>query len=249
MGTFDLTSEWRELLPSTVRVVAGPLLKQPPPLTPNELASAGSVSARRLRELQCGRFYAKQALSELGITNVDLPIGRDRAPIWPDRVIGSITHVQRGTSGYCAAAVASKNEVSALGIDLEYDRGLPPPVWPRFLSEAELCQISALPAADREAEALTRWCMKESVVKAAGRMLEPISIETRRDPKSTLFCAILALRPGNLKGKTNSWQGRIARLDGLILAAIAITSAEPGSGLVRIPAIKPCGARASDGSR
>jgi hypothetical protein len=133
--------------------------------------------------------------------------------------------------------------VSALGIDLEYDRGLAPLVWPRFLSEAELCQISALPAADREAEALTRWCIKESIVKASGRILEPISIETRRDPKSALFGAILALRPGDLKGKTNCWQGRVARLNSLILAATAITSAEPGSVSVGIPAIRPCTAQ------
>jgi hypothetical protein len=111
-----------------------------------------------------------------------------------------------------------------------------------------LRQISALPAADREAEALIRWCIKESIVKASGRILEPISIETRRDPKSALFCAILALRPGDLKG-TNFWQGRIARLNGLILAAIAITSAEPGSVLVGIPAINLMRRGASDGGR
>jgi hypothetical protein len=240
MGIFDLTSEWRQLLPDSVHVVAGPLLEQPPPLTPNELVSAGPVSAKRLRELQCGRFYAKQALSELGVSNVDLPIGRNRAPIWPDQIIGSITHVQRGASGYCAAAVARREEVSALGIDLEYDSGLAPLAWPRFLSEAELRQIFALPAADREAEVLTRWCIKESILKASGQILEPISIGTRRDPKSASFFGISALRPGDLTGETNSWQGSVARLNGLILAAIAITSAEPGSVLVGIPAIKPC---------
>jgi 4'-phosphopantetheinyl transferase EntD len=243
MGTFDLTSEWQRLLPSSVHVASGPLLGQPPPLTPNELASVGSVSTKRLRELQCGRYYAKQALSELGISNVDLPIGRNRAPIWPDQIIGSITHVQRGASGYCAAAVARRDEVSALGIDLEYDNGLAPLMWPRFLSEAELREISALPAADREAEVLTRWCIKESLVKASGKILEPISIDTRRDPKSASFSAISALRPTDFKGETNSWQGRIARLNGLILAAVAITSAEPGSVLVGIPAIKPCAAQ------
>jgi 4'-phosphopantetheinyl transferase EntD len=234
MATFDLTSEWRQLLPGSVHVVAGPLLEQSPPLTPNELASAGFVSAKRLRELQCGRFYAKQALSKLGISNVDLPIGRNRAPIWPDRVIGSITHIQREASGYCAAAVARRDEVLELGIDLEYDSGLAPVVWPRFLSKAELRQISDLPAADREAEVLTRWCIKESIVKASGQILEPVAIDTERNTKSASFSAIST---GKF-GETNFWQGRIARLNGLIFAAIAITGAEPGSVLVRTSAIK-----------
>jgi 4'-phosphopantetheinyl transferase EntD len=242
MGAFDLTSEWRQLLPRSVHVVAGPLLEQPPPLTPNELASAGSVSAKRLLELQCGRFYAKQALSAFGVSDVDLSIGRNRAPIWPDQVIGSITHIQRGSSGYCAAAVARRDEVSALGIDMEYDSGLTALAWPRFLSEAELREISALPAPDREAEVLTRWCIKESIIKATGQVLEPISINTLSDLKTKSFSAnFSAVQFG--EGKTNSWKGRIRRLNGLILAAVAITSAEPGSLLVRIPAINSCAAQ------
>jgi 4'-phosphopantetheinyl transferase EntD len=229
MWTFDLTLEWRQLLPSSVRVAAGPFLEQLPPLTPNELTSAGPVSAKRLRELQCGRFYAKQALLELGISNVDLPIGRNRAPIWPDRVIGSITHVQRGASGYCAAAAARRDEVSALGIDLEYDSGLASPAWPRFLSEAELRQISALPAADREAEVLTRWCIKESIMKASGQILEPISIDTHRAPQKASFSACSAPHSQHLRMSTSYWQGHVARVNGLVLAAIAITDCEPDS--------------------
>jgi len=238
MGTFNLTSEWRQLLPRSVHVVAGPLLEQPPPLTPNELASAGSVSAKRLLELQCGRFYAKQALSALGVFDVDLSIGRNRAPIWPNQIIGSITHVQRGSSGYCAAAVARRDEVSALGIDMEYDSGLTPPAWPRFLSEAELHEISALPAPDREAEVLTRWCIKESIIKATGQVLEPISINTVSDPINKSFSATFsAIQFG--ESKISSWKGRIGRLNGLILAAVAIPSAEPSPLLVRIPAKNP----------
>jgi enterobactin synthetase component D len=39
----------------------------------------------------------------------------DRAPIWPDRVVGSITH----TGDFAAAAVAWSADIAGLGIDSE----------------------------------------------------------------------------------------------------------------------------------
>ena len=42
-------------------------------------------------------------------------MAEDRAPIWPDDVVGSITH----TGGFAAAAVAWAADIAALGIDSE----------------------------------------------------------------------------------------------------------------------------------
>ena len=84
MDEFDFAEVWKQLLPANVQVAAGPIMKEPPPLTSNELASAGSVSPTRLRELQCGRYYAKQALLKLGVEHVELLVAKNRAPAWPN---------------------------------------------------------------------------------------------------------------------------------------------------------------------
>jgi 4'-phosphopantetheinyl transferase EntD len=42
-------------------------------------------------------------------------MAEDRAPIWPDGVVGSITH----TGGFAAAAVAWAADIAGLGIDSE----------------------------------------------------------------------------------------------------------------------------------
>ena len=42
-------------------------------------------------------------------------MAEDRAPVWPDGVVGSITHA----GNFAAAAVAWAADIAALGIDLE----------------------------------------------------------------------------------------------------------------------------------
>src|SRR6266478_8464453 len=107
---------WKSLLPSGIRVSAGALSTNVLPLTCSELASAGEISADRKRELQSGRTYAKHALAMFGVHDVDLPVGSDRLPVWPAGFIGSITHIQKHSGGYCTAAVARSEEFLALGI-------------------------------------------------------------------------------------------------------------------------------------
>ena len=92
MSNPRILEAWRELLPPDVAISAGPLLDDAPALTPREEASAGAMDAGRTLEFKTGRAYAKLALSKLGFHNVDLPVGADRAPIWPAGVSGSITH-------------------------------------------------------------------------------------------------------------------------------------------------------------
>jgi 4'-phosphopantetheinyl transferase EntD len=68
---------------------------------------------KRQREFLAGRWCAKQALQCLGAGSTDVAMAEDRAPIWPDGVVGSITH----TGDFAAAAVAWAADIAALGID------------------------------------------------------------------------------------------------------------------------------------
>jgi enterobactin synthetase component D len=73
------------------------------------------ATQKRQREFLAGRWCAKQALQCLGAGSTHVVMAEDRAPIWPDGVVGSITH----TGDFAAAAVAWAADIAALGIDSE----------------------------------------------------------------------------------------------------------------------------------
>lgn len=84
-------------------------------LPEEEPAVARAVDSRR-REFSAGRRCARSAMAALGAQPLPIVQGGDRAPIWPDGLVGSITH----TEGWCAAAVARIDDgIRAIGLDVE----------------------------------------------------------------------------------------------------------------------------------
>jgi 4'-phosphopantetheinyl transferase EntD len=209
------------LLPKEIFVSAGPLLDDATPLTEGERVSAGFVDEERLRELESGRTYAKRALAMIGCHCVDLPIGPDRSPKWPAGIVGSLTHVMGRDGGHFAAAVASRETVCAVGIDVEREGGLPPRVWDYVLTRRELARILALPPPVRAAEAQIIWCAKEAIRKAALQQIEPIEVEIEHDPEGEEYAA--TWRPAKATDSSAQiWHGRTGRSQGFILAAVVL---------------------------
>ena len=79
---------------------------------PRELCRA---VAKRQVEFLAGRFCAACALRAAGCASVAVGLGADRAPLWPDGFVGSITH----TDGFASAAVARATVLRGIGIDAE----------------------------------------------------------------------------------------------------------------------------------
>lgn len=73
------------------------------------------VVPKRRNEFLAGRLCAAQALYALTGTYVRVGMGFNREPLWPNRVIGSITHA----AGIACAVVADANNYLAVGIDIE----------------------------------------------------------------------------------------------------------------------------------
>jgi enterobactin synthetase component D len=75
-----------------------------------------AVAKRRL-EFLAGRSCAMAALRRLapGLVAGAMPIGADRAPVWPEGIVGAITH----TEGFAAAAVARTADLVGVGLDTE----------------------------------------------------------------------------------------------------------------------------------
>src|SRR6195256_3653939 len=69
----------------------------------------------RQREFLAGRLCAELALRCLGAASTHVAMAGDRAPVWPDGVVGSITH----SGDFAAAAVAWAADIAGLGIDSE----------------------------------------------------------------------------------------------------------------------------------
>jgi enterobactin synthetase component D len=71
---------------------------------------------KRQAEYLAGRLCAKMALQQAESTLVDVATGEDRAPIWPQGFLGSISH----SKGMAMAMVAQSEQCQGLGIDLEH---------------------------------------------------------------------------------------------------------------------------------
>ncbi|MDC0611224.1 4'-phosphopantetheinyl transferase superfamily protein [Vibrio sp.] len=75
-----------------------------------------SAVKKRQAEFIAGRYVAKDALSDLGFSNdTAIPIGRNRAPLWPAGVVGSISH----NHNTAVCVVGKSDSYGSLGIDVE----------------------------------------------------------------------------------------------------------------------------------
>jgi len=210
------------LLPAQVVAVEATPSEWGAALLPEEARLVARAVSRRRREFAAGRACARAALGRLGFPPVPLLPGPDRAPLWPEAAVGSITHCP----GYCAAAVARRETVRSLGIDAELNQPLPDGV-------AELvCTDSELAWARRTARRGTSWealifSAKESVYKAwqplTGEWLGYLDAELTLDPGRGAFEARL-LRPAHpVLGKDlSSFPGRFAVTPTHVLTAVTL---------------------------
>jgi 4'-phosphopantetheinyl transferase EntD len=70
---------------------------------------------KRQAEFFFGRLAARAALREHGAPVIDVPVGLACEPVWPEGVVGSISH----TDALAAAVVGARVRHLGLGIDIE----------------------------------------------------------------------------------------------------------------------------------
>lgn len=74
----------------------------------------------RQAEFRAGRHAYRVASQQLGVAGGPLLSGRQREPLWPEGVLGSITH----TGHYCVVALGRSSEWRGIAIDAEEDTPL-----------------------------------------------------------------------------------------------------------------------------
>jgi 4'-phosphopantetheinyl transferase EntD len=81
---------------------------------------AGALSKEavisRQREFAAGRACAAQAMQDLGLAPMPIAMASDRSPVWPDGVVGSISH-SRTLAG--AALALRSSCIVSIGLDIE----------------------------------------------------------------------------------------------------------------------------------
>jgi 4'-phosphopantetheinyl transferase EntD len=191
------------------------------PLHPEEAAQTARMGAARRREFALGRACARRALASLGIRGEPLLCGPDRAPRWPDGMIGSLTH----TDGYCAVAVARRGELLALGLDAE-SAPLSARAALRVLDADERARLDRLASPPAQGYATVAFSAKESIYKAlfplCGRKLVFGDAAIEIDPRARAIRITLraggegALPPGA------SIEGRYALAPTCVLTSVVV---------------------------
>lgn len=149
-----------QLVPSGV--AAAEAFEDPPGIEPlpAERSLIERAVEKRRREFTTARYCARQAMGQLGIEPAPIMRGERGMPVWPDRVVGSLTHCD----GYRAAVVAYALQVRSLGIDAEPHDCLPAGVLEHTSLEAERAVLATRPAGVHWDRLL--FCAKEATYKA-----------------------------------------------------------------------------------
>ncbi len=156
-----LSSELARLFPAGVIAAEVTVPASCELLTPSELQSIAHCADKRIQDFTAGRASARRALLELGIRDFSLLSDRDRAPLWPASIVGSITH----TYGYGAAAVARRSDIGGIGLDCEVIASVDEELWSRICTPVESRRLAQLPAADRGRQAALIFAAKEAFYK------------------------------------------------------------------------------------
>ncbi|WP_114192025.1 4'-phosphopantetheinyl transferase family protein [Edaphovirga cremea] len=157
-------------------------------------ASLNRAVPKRQAEFLAGRYLAEQVLTELGLEKFELQSGEDRAPQWPERIRGSISHNEN--TALCAAH-SGLSSSSGVGVDIEtyLSQERAEALWGMIINEQEKSLLTA--SSGSFAHQLTvAFSAKESLFKAlypqARRYFDFLDAElVRIDPSAGYFELVL----------------------------------------------------------
>ncbi len=183
-----------------------------------ERAILSAVQSRR-DEFRTGRRLARVALDRLGCTTREIPVGADRAPIWPKGYLGTISH----SGGICVACVGRTRDFAGIGVDIEVSTRLEPDLLKIICHPEDMVPYTPVDAFE---PGTFLFVCKEALYKAyypaTGAFLEFHDVCVRIIPKSGLFEARLMnpLKPA-LQG-ARTFVGRCAAIGDHVAAALWI---------------------------
>ena len=131
------------------------------PLDKLSISFNHQFSPKRLVDFSTGRYCALKALEQLGIQDATIPIGADRAPIWPDGIVGSISHCD----SLVGAIVAKKSDHISLGLDIEEIGRVTPDLYDLVFTENEKSYLASFTGRELEEQSTLIFSIKEAFYK------------------------------------------------------------------------------------
>ncbi|MGO4684078.1 4'-phosphopantetheinyl transferase family protein [Hyphomicrobium sp. 2TAF46] len=213
-----------ELLDPRIAISEAPLTGEAPDLLADEALIVAHAVPRRRLEFAKGRDCARKAMASLGHANASLPRGPDRMPVWPDDLVGSITH----TGTWTAAAAARRDQgFLAIGIDLEPADELAFDLWDWVCTPAERESLAVVCGVTPGVAAHLIFCMKEAAFKCqypiSGAMLEFADLAVDVDAEASTFTATYQRAVPQFEIH-DRLLGRFAIRDGYIASAVVVTT-------------------------
>jgi 4'-phosphopantetheinyl transferase EntD len=191
-------------------------------LHPAEATRLPRMSEKRRREFALGRACARRALARLGIHDFALRNDADRSPIWPEGVVGSLTHCR----GLCAAAVARRDDLIGIGLDAEAHRALAPRLLERICTARERAHLAGLPSPERGSWGIVAFSAKESFYKCypplARRGLGFHDVDLEIDAAAGRFRVRLLREDAPAAAGVRTFQGRFLVDATHVVSAVAL---------------------------
>ncbi|MEP0521664.1 MAG: 4'-phosphopantetheinyl transferase superfamily protein [Hyphomicrobiales bacterium] len=116
----------------------------------------------RQDEFAAGRAAARAALKTLGISPQSIPRAKDRCPIWPKGIVGSISH----SEGFAAALVGHSADIAGIGLDIEGADALKDDLHKYILTPREIYERDARPMVAGSPRCKVTFVAKEALFKA-----------------------------------------------------------------------------------
>jgi 4'-phosphopantetheinyl transferase EntD len=85
------------------------------PILDAEMTLVANAVISRQKEFSTGRWLARQGLQQFGFPPQPIKMGKLRNPLWPDSVLGTISH----DADCCAVVLVKKQDFSGLGIGID----------------------------------------------------------------------------------------------------------------------------------
>ena len=126
----------------------------------SERSYIGNSVQKRQAEFSSGRYLARCALAELGVEPCSILMADDRTPLWPEGIVGSISH----SESEVLVAVGRRAEQIGIGIDTETRRHLNDELRNTIATPDECAAAATLLSEDDLA--VTLFSCKEAVYKA-----------------------------------------------------------------------------------
>lgn len=205
------------LFPEDIQTAYASPAAPPGELAAEDLALVATAVPKRQREFATGRACARQVLAHFGIVGFVLRSAPTREPIWPEGIVGSLTH----TDGLCAVAAGPAARYAGIGIDAEPALPLPADLVGHIAHDEEIRAAGPLAGLEESVVHRLRFSAKEAVYKCqfalTRRFLEFHEVVVALDPRGQLTTRVLPAVP-ELAGGTRIL-GRWARRGGFLLVA------------------------------